>query len=68
MEKYTQLSQQERVAIFDGLKKLYPHGKIAGLIGRAPSTVSREIKRNSDNKGYYYYPQEAQERSQKKKS
>lgn len=68
MDKYTQLSLQERVAIFDGLKKLYSRGKIASLIGRATSTISREIRRNSDGKGYYYYPPEAQARSQKRKA
>lgn len=68
MEKYTQLTQQERVAIFDGLRKLYSRGKIGELIGRAASTISREIRRNSDSKGYYYYPSEAQARSQKRKA
>lgn len=68
MEKYTQLSQQERVAIFDGLKKLYSRGKIAVLLGRHQSTISREIRRNSDNRGYYFYPSEAQARTQKRKA
>lgn len=68
MEKYTQLSQQERVAIFDGLKKLYSRRKIGALLGRHTSTISREVGRNSDSKGYYYYPSEAHWRSQKRKA
>ncbi len=68
MDKYTQLSLQERVAIFDGLKKLYSRGRIASLMGRHTSTISREIRRNSDGKGYYYYPSEAQAKSQKRKA
>lgn len=68
MDKYTQLSLQERVAIFDGLKKLYSRDRIARHLGRATSTISREIKRNSDGKGYYYYPAEAQGRSEKRKA
>ena len=68
MAKYTQLSQQERVSIFEGLKKLYSRRQIALLIGRHTSTISREIRRNSDSKGYYYYPSEAQIRSQKRKA
>lgn len=51
MAKYTQLSQQERVSIFEGLKKLYSRRQIALLIGRHTSTISREIRRNSDSKG-----------------
>lgn len=38
------------------------------LIGRSKSTISREIRRNSDEKGYYYYPAEAQEKAKKRKA
>ncbi len=36
--------------------------------GRHTSTILREIRRNSDGKEYYYYPSEAQAKSQKRKA
>jgi len=68
MNQYTQLSQRERESIFKGLKVGLSYGQIAVLIGRDKSTVSREIRRNSDSSGYYYYPPDAQARSEKRKA
>ena len=47
------LSEQERIQIADLLAaKMTVRGIAAGL-GRAPSTISREIRRNSDPDGRY---------------
>lgn len=59
MQEYHQLSYQERCAIFNGLKKQFSIREIAENINRDPSTVSREIARNSDHVGYFY-PDHAQ--------
>jgi IS30 family transposase len=68
MNQYTHLSQQERVGIFGGLKCCCSYGELAKRIGRSKSTISRELKRNSDSKGYYYYPPEAQALAEKRKA
>jgi len=68
MEKYTQLSLRERGSIFEGLKGGQSRGQIAALMGRHKSTVGREIKRNSDNSGCYYYPPDAQALTEKRKA
>jgi len=44
MNKYTQLSHKERVAIFEGKREGWSLRKIALSIGRNVSTVSRELK------------------------
>jgi transposase, IS30 family len=43
---YKQLSQEERIQIQTLLKEKMSVRKIAGRLGRKPSTISREIKRN----------------------
>jgi IS30 family transposase len=68
MNQYTQLSRQERGSIFEGLKAGRSRGQIAALIGRHKTTIGREIRRNSDSCGYYYYPPDAQARSEKRKA
>jgi IS30 family transposase len=68
MNQYTQLSQRERGSIFEGLKAGRTRGQIAALLGRHKTTVGREIRRNSDSSGYYYYPPDAQARSEKRKA
>lgn len=50
--KYTRLGNQERESISRGLAQKRPIREIAREIGRSPSTVSREIKRNSGKTGY----------------
>ncbi len=47
------LSEQERIVIADLLRAGRSARGIAGELGRSPSTVSREIWRNSDAHGRY---------------
>jgi IS30 family transposase len=47
------LSEDERVAIADMLAAGQSLRRIAASLGRAPSTVSREVRRNSDGAGKY---------------
>ena len=47
------LSEQERIRIADLLAAGVTVRGIAGELGRAPSTISREIRRNSDPDGRY---------------
>ena len=50
---YKHLTHEERFTIETLNCKKYPYGKIAEIIGRAPSTVWRELKRNSHaNRSY----------------
>ena len=62
--KYEQLSLRERIEIY----RLHADGKsrrcIAGLLGRSPATISRELKRNSKPSKRWtggYDPQRAQQ-------
>lgn len=55
---YSQLTEHERYQIY-GLKKAgHSQNEIAGLLGRSPSTISRELRRNKGLRGYR--PQQAQ--------
>ncbi|HEX5193701.1 MAG TPA: helix-turn-helix domain-containing protein [Solirubrobacteraceae bacterium] len=47
------LSEQERIQIADLLAAKTTVRGIAQQLGRAPSTISREIRRNSDPDGRY---------------
>jgi IS30 family transposase len=47
------LSEQERIAIADGLLAKMTVRAIARRLGRSPSTISREIRRNRDSDGRY---------------
>ena len=51
---FSQLSYHERVRIYNGLCQGKTQKTIAEMIGRQPSTISREIRRNSDHIGYCY--------------
>jgi IS30 family transposase len=68
MKKYTQLSLEERELVFEGLKRRMSQNEIAKLLRRDKSTISRELSRNSDSKGYYFYPQDAHAQSAKRKA
>jgi IS30 family transposase len=57
------LSEAERVAIADGLIRGRSLRDIAEELGRAPSTVSREIRRNRDDRTGRYQPFGAQRRA-----
>ena len=54
------LSEPERVAIADGLVDRRSIRAIAAGLGRAPSTVSREVRRNRDAVTEAYHPFRAQ--------
>ena len=69
MEKYTQLLSKEREHILDCMLAGMSMRTTAKIIGRSTSTISREYKRNSNSRGYrYYFPQQAQERAQRRKA
>ena len=57
------LSEAERVLIADGLLALRTIRSIAGELGRSPSTVSREVRRNSDPVSGRYAPFRAHRRA-----
>lgn len=46
------LTQEERCQISSYLENDYSHKEIGELIGRHPSVISRELKRNSGTVGY----------------
>ena len=50
---YHELNLEERITIRAGLLQSLSLRKIARQISRSPSTVSREIRRNSDSNGTY---------------
>ena len=53
------LSQEERYEIADGIRSKQTLTEIAAVIGRSVSTVSREVKRNSDPETGKYRPYRA---------
>jgi IS30 family transposase len=57
------LSEDERIAIGDGLIANHSIRAIAAQLGRSPSTISREIQNNCDPQTGDYYPFRAQQRS-----
>ena len=54
---YKQLTQEQRYVIYLGLQEGRSQKAIARLIGVHPSTVSREIRRNSNRHGHYIWRQ-----------
>ncbi len=52
MKKYTQLSQDERYEIYAALKSKSSITTLAQELGRSRSTIYREIKRNTGQRGY----------------
>ena len=57
------LSEAERISIADGLIHGLSLRMIAAEIGRAPSTISREIRRNRDVESGTYHPYRAGRRA-----
>jgi len=53
MKKYKQLTHKERYQIYALIKEGLNYTQIANNIGYNKSTISREIKRNSENKNRY---------------
>lgn len=68
MRTFRQLSYQEREKIY----RLLCEGKSCKEIGveleRHKSTIAREIRRNSDKRGYYLYPGQAQQQTDARKN
>jgi IS30 family transposase len=63
-ETYTRLTEEERYQIYEGVTEKRSHRKIATLINKHHSTVSKEVKRNTGLRGYR--PKQAQEIAQKR--
>jgi IS30 family transposase len=61
---YTRLTEDERYQIYEGVTEKRSHRKIAALINKHHSTVSKEIKRNTGLRGYR--PKQAQEIAQQR--
>jgi len=57
------LSEPERISIADGLIRGLSVRTIAGELGRAASTISREIRRNRDAESMAYHPYRAGHRA-----
>ena len=54
MKKYKQLNYEDRIAIRYGLFKKMSIQEISRMLGRCPSTISREIKRGITLAGTYF--------------
>lgn len=65
MKHYTQLSQDERYEIYEALKSNISLSQIARSLGRSISTIHREIKRNTGQRGYR--PKQAQQLSKQRR-
>ena len=52
MLSYTHFKHDERISLHNFLKDALGIRETARRLGRNPSTISREIKRNSNSKGY----------------
>ena len=63
---YTRLTEDERYQIYEGVTDKLSHRKIASLINRHHSVVSREIKRNTGLRGYR--PNQANEKAKQRVS
>ncbi len=55
MLSYTHFTHDERISLHNFLKDGLGIREIARRLGRSPSTISREIKRNSSSKGYHHW-------------
>ena len=54
MLSYTHFTHDERISLHNFLKEGLGIREIARRLGRDPSTISREVKRNSSSKGYHH--------------
>ena len=52
MLSYTHFTHDERISLHNFLKEGLGIREIARRLGRDPSTICREVKRNSSSKGY----------------
>jgi IS30 family transposase len=68
MGNYIQLTRENRITIFNGLKAGKSRSEIAQEIGKHRSTIGRELKRNSFSElNGEYLPDTAQKKAQKRK-
>jgi IS30 family transposase len=58
------LTEDERIVIADRLREMVSIRAIAAELGRAPSTISREVRRNAHPGSGDYRPHAAQQRAQ----
>ena len=54
MLSYTHFTHDERISLHNFLKEGLGIREIARRLGRDPSTICREVKRNSNSKGYHH--------------
>ena len=54
MLSYTHFTHDERISLHNFLKEGLGIREIARRLGRDPSTISREVKRNSSSKSYHH--------------
>lgn len=54
MNRYQHLAQEERYMIYQLRKQEFSIRKISRMISRSPSTVFRELQRNTGKRGYRY--------------
>lgn len=69
MKNYRQLSPEQRYTIECLLNEGFNQKQIAGIIGRSPSTISRELKRNVNKRGRHageYDSNRAQQKTNKR--
>jgi len=62
------LNQEERAAIADGLNAKMSFSDIASGLGRSTSTISREVKRNSDPLSGKYRPAQAHRQAARRRA
>lgn len=66
MDKYNQITEEERYQIWANRKAGFSIPEIAAELGRSKSTIYREIERNTGARGYR--PKQANLKAQKRKS
>ena len=63
---YHQFTRDERFCLWELLNSDMSIRSVADAMGRSPSTISRELKRNSSSKGYHPIPAHKKARVRKK--
>ena len=66
MKEYHQLTPEQRYTIYRLKKEEYTQRRVAQIIDVHPSTISRELKRNTGGRGYR--PKQAQSKAEKRRS
>jgi len=63
---YTHIKYADRIVIQKLLAKQYEQKEIARIVGKHPSTISREIKKNRS--GFFYFANEANQKCKKRRT